>query len=151
MWGLLVSLAVLAPNLLLLRFPPRDGYPDARVPRVLVILERSGQALCVTVPAITEPGPLRGGWSAAVAGGVLLYGGLWARYLRTGCRVRVLYAPFAGIPVPMAIAPVVVFLATAAWLANPWIAGSAVLLGIGHIPASLMRAHSLPVLPDRAD
>lgn len=42
----------------------------------------------------------------------------------------------------MAILPVVVFLASAAWLSNPWIAAAAVILAVGHIPAALLIARA---------
>lgn len=151
-FGLLVSLVILAPNLLLLPFPPREGLPGVRVPGVLTVLERAGQALCLVVPAITATGPAVWGWTVVVAAGALGYLGLWVRYLVTGRRVRALYSPVAGVPVPLAILPVVVFLATAAWLSNPWIAVAAVVLAAGHIPASLRIARTLgkpPALPDR--
>lgn len=38
---------------------------------------------------------------------------------------------------------VLVILATAAWLSNPWIAGAAVVLAAGHIPASVLIARTL--------
>lgn len=150
---MLVSLVVLAPNLLLLPFPPREGLPTVHVPAILTVLERAGQALCLVVPAITAPGPVVWGWSVVVTAAAAGYLGLWARYLATGRRVRALYSPVAGVPVPLAIAPVIVFLATAAWLSNPWVAAAAVILAAGHIPASLRIARTLgpdPVLADRA-
>lgn len=44
----------------------------------------------------------------------------------------------------MALAPVAAFLGAAAWLQNPWIALAAVILAIGHIPASLLAARPAP-------
>jgi hypothetical protein len=43
----------------------------------------------------------------------------------------------------MAILPVIVFFSAAGWLGSPWIAGSAVLLAAGHIPAALVIARSV--------
>jgi hypothetical protein len=37
----------------------------------------------------------------------------------------------------MAVFPVLAFLAAAGWLDNPWLAGAAIILAAGHIPASL--------------
>ncbi len=144
--GLIVSIAVLAPNLLLLRFPPRD--PDAASrrpspPAPLLWLERAGQALCLTVPAITAPGRTTWWILIPTAAGLAVYYGLWARYLRSGRGTILLYRPLRGVPVPMAILPVAVFLGAAAWLGNPWIAIAAIVLAAGHIPVSVLTARSI--------
>jgi hypothetical protein len=150
-WGLVTSVAVLAPNLLLVRFPPRDGYASARVPMLVTWVERAGQALCVVVPAITEPGPLRWWWALPAVVGLLGYYSLWARYLATGRQSAALYGPVGGVPAPMAILPVVVFLAAGLWLSNGWVVGSAVVLAAGHIPASLMIARTRGIVSDHAE
>ncbi|PVW06347.1 hypothetical protein DEA06_02105 [Microbacterium sp. Gd 4-13] len=141
--GLLVAILVFAPSLLLLWLPPRDGLPSARLPVPLTVTERAGQALCLTVPAITEAGPPRWLWMVAVSAGLIAYYTLWARYLVQGRRSVALYGRVWKVPVPMAILPVVVFLATGAWLENPWISASALVLAAGHIPASLILARAV--------
>lgn len=138
--GLAVALAVLLPNLLLIRFTPTQPWPRARVPWILRALEQAGQALCLVVPVITLPGPLAWWWLVVALAAVAGYYALWARYLVRGRSLHALYGPFWHVPVPMAILPVVAFLAAAAWLSNPWLAAAAVVLGIGHIPASVVIA-----------
>jgi hypothetical protein len=135
-FGLVVSVAVLAPNLLLLVFPPRTERPTARIPWPLSWLERGGQALGVVVPAITTPGQLVWPWCVVVVAAILGYYSLWWRYLGRDRSWAALYRPLGRIPVPMAIFPVVAFAATAAWLSNPWIALAAAIIAAGHIPAS---------------
>jgi hypothetical protein len=141
--GLMVAVAVLSPNLLLLRFPPRDGFPSVRVPSLLSGLERAGQGLCLVVPVITEPGLVRWGWIVVGAAGLAGYYALWVRYLATGRLSATLYGPAWRIPVPMAVLPVVVFLAAGFWLSNAWVIGSALVLAGGHVPASLIIARSM--------
>ncbi|MEV8172773.1 hypothetical protein [Microbacterium sp. NPDC077486] len=140
--GLAVSLAIFLPNLLLIPFPPRPKLESPAVPRVLLVFERAGQALCMTVPAITAAGPIAWGWAVPVGVSVLAYWVLWIRYLRRGRPASALFDTVFGIPVPMALAPVAAFLGTAAWLQNPWIALAAVILAIGHIPTSLLAARA---------
>lgn len=142
-FGLLIAVAVLAPNLLLLPFPPREALPASTAPFALTWLERAGQALCLVVPAITSTGPLSWWWLAAVAVSLGGYYALWARYLLHGNAVADLYRPLWRMPVPMAVLPVLTFAATAAWLSNPWIAGAAAILAAGHIPVSLTIARRL--------
>lgn len=139
----MVGLAVLAPNLLLVLFPPRTPPPTAHVPRPLGWIERAGQALCLVVPAITQPGALVVWWAIPVSAGLVGYYALWARYLLTGREGTTLYRPWWVVPVPMAILPVVVFLSAAVWLSNPWTAVSALVLAAGHIPASALIARAL--------
>ncbi|WP_345751496.1 hypothetical protein [Microbacterium rhizophilus] len=141
--GLIVSVAVLAPSLLLIRHPPRDGLPDARPPRWLGVLERAGQALCLVMPVIVAPGRIAPWWSLAVATAVIPYWALWARYLRGGRTAELLYRPLWRVPVPMAVLPVLAFLAAGAWLANPWIALAALVLAAGHVPVSLIAARAV--------
>lgn len=141
-----VSLAVLLPSVLMLRWAPRGAAPPP-APRPLIWVERAGQALCLTIPALTAPGRMTGWWAAPAVGGLVLYYALWARYLAGGRAVATLYRPLGGVPVPMAIVPVAVFLATAAWLGNPWIAVAAVALAAGHVPASLDTARALVASP----
>lgn len=148
--GLIVSIAVLAPNLLLLVAPPRTPLPSARVPGALTLLERAGQALCLVVPAITEPGELRWWGFVVVVAALAVYYGLWMRYLVGGRDGAALYRPLWRVPVPMAIAPVVAFLGAAAWLSNPWVAGAAAVLAAGHIPASILIARDATRRPDNS-
>jgi hypothetical protein len=141
-WGVVIAAAVLLPNLTLLVFPPRPALPQVRTSPAWVWLERSGQALCLTVPWITEPGELRWGWGGIALAALVAYGALWGRYLVSGCRREMLYRPWAWMPVPMAILPVLTFLAAAAWLSNPWVAAAAVVLAAGHIPVSFAMARA---------
>lgn len=143
-YGLAVGLAVLAPNLLLIRRPPVPPLPAVRVPLALTWLERAGQAACLVVPAITAPGMLTAGWVIPLVVALVAYYALWARYLLTDRSPAALYGPLWTAPVPMAILPVIVFFSAAAWLGNPWIAASAAALAAGHIPAALIIARAVP-------
>lgn len=104
--GLALSLAVFAPNLLLLWFPPRPAMEHVAVPKVVEVLERSGQALCVTVPVITVGDRPLWWWAIPAAILIVAYWALWGRYLLSGRRLSSLFAPVVGVPVPMALLPV---------------------------------------------
>jgi len=142
--GLIISLAVLVPNLLLLMFPPRTPIPRAEVARPLTWLERGGQALCLVVPAMTLPGTAVHWWAAPTLGCLVLYYALWGRYVVTGRSVAALYRPLWRVPVPMAIVPVLVFLGAAAWLSNVWIAAAALIFAIGHLPTAFSISTATP-------
>lgn len=141
--GLIVSLAVLTPNLLLVWLPPREPLPSAPVPRPIRWLERAGQACCIVVPAITTIGDTASWWALPAASALVGYYALWGRYLTTGRDPTTLYRDWRGLPVPMALLPVLVFLTSAAWLSNGWIALAALVLAAGHLPAATITARTL--------
>lgn len=72
----------------------------------------------------------------ALAVALLAYYALWGRYLRSGRRLRQLYAPFTAIPVPMATLPVLAFFVAAVWLASWPLAVAAAILAVGHLVTS---------------
>ena len=129
---------MLAPNLLLLAWPPRGPHPRPRVPWPFAWLERAGQALCLVVPAITAVGTPRVPWLLPALAALGAYYALWGRYFGRGRSWASLYAPLWVIPVPMAVFPVMCFLAAAVALQNWWMAAAAVVLACGHIPVSLL-------------
>lgn len=140
--GLALSLAIFTPSLSLVWFPPRPAVPAGVAPRPVTVLERAGQALCVTIPAITVGASVSWWWFSLVAALVLAYWALWVRYLAIGRPLAALFGPVWGVPVPMALLPVAAFLAGAAWLENPWVAIAAGVLAAGHIPSSLITARA---------
>lgn len=140
LFGLIIAVAVLAPNFLLLVFPPRGEMAPTTMPALLTWVERAGQALCLVVPVITEAGDLSWWWLLPVTLALGGYYALWGKYLLQGRSFADPYRPLWRVPVPMAILPILVFLFAAAWLSNPWVAGAAVVLAASHIPASLIIA-----------
>ena len=145
--GLALSLALLLPSLLLIRYPPDPALPDAAVPPALVFVERGGQALCMTVPALTVGVGVRWGWAVPVLVCAFAYWVLWGRYFACRRSPAALFGPVWGIPVPMALLPVAAFLTGSAWLMNPWMLIAACLLAAGHIPASLIIWRAVRSLP----
>lgn len=142
--GLLLSLAVLAPNFLLLAWPARQA-PErpAATGWLLSALERVGQAACLVAPALTGRDAGIDGWFLAVVVFIALYYGLWARYFAGGRGFGLLYRPLGFVAVPMAVFPVLAFLAGAGWLHSWWLLGAAVVLGAGHIPSAVTIARGL--------
>jgi hypothetical protein len=62
----------------------------------------------------------------------LYYAG-WIRFFSHGRDYTLLFKPMIGIPVPMAVSPVVLFLVSSLVLGSPWQAMAATVLGVGHI------------------
>jgi hypothetical protein len=98
------------------------------------------------VPAITLAASPQWWWLIPAAVALILYYALWSRYL-AGRRYALLYDSLWGLPVPMAILPVVVFLAAAGWLSNAWIAIAALVLAAGHIPVAVITRRAIAATP----
>ena len=117
--GGLVSLAILLPNILWMFFPPAS-LPAAQADqksvtiRLLEIMESIGRLGAFAIPffcSITIQslfGILC--WIVMMVAVGLYYAG-WARYFRGGRPYASLYMPLLGIPIPMALCPVIYFLA----------------------------------------
>jgi hypothetical protein len=138
--GGLITLAVLLPNLLMLFLPPREvpATIDEKEPRyrMMEIIERVGQAGVFLIPFFYPLPVLRAASVDALAVMVLallFYYSGWARYVSKGHRYVLLYAPFLGVPLPMAISPVVYFAAASVFLGAWPLAAAAVVLAVGHL------------------
>lgn len=142
--GLLIALAILAPSFLLFPFPP-TGAPDP-APRTSVIagvLERVGQVGCLVLAVIVSPRPGHPIWLVVLLALLSFYYVLWGRYLAGGRRFGLLYEPLGPIPVPLALAPVLAFLAASFWLHNWFLTAAAIVLGVGHITVSAQIARAV--------
>ena len=142
--GLILSVVILAPSLLLLFFRPTgmpEWVPDAGP--VFTTLERVGQAGCLVAPALTATRAELDPWLLVIGILVAGYYLLWGRYLAGGRRFSALYAPLGPLPVPMAVLPVGAFLVSAGWLWSVWVLAAAVVLGVGHIVNSWIVARSV--------
>lgn len=141
--GMILSLAIVAPNFFLLGGAPRAPRPIPRVPWALTVLERVGQAGCFVVPALLGGSAHVDLWLALVLLCVAAYYGLWGRYLLGGRPFLLLYAPLGPLPVPMAVLPVIAFLAAAAWWSSWPLAALATVLAIGHLSTAWIVARSM--------
>jgi hypothetical protein len=138
--GGIITILVLLPNLLALRYPPIDALPGASSAstrfRLFEALERVGQAGAFLLPFFYSFRPL--GLTGALAlvvmaVSLLFYYAGWARYLRNGRKVVLYYQPMMGIPQPMVAAPLVYF-AGASVLLQSWpLAAATIVLAVGHI------------------
>ena len=139
--GWLISLLVLVPNLILLMLPPRSvpagvNAPHDRSYQVMEIIERIGQIGCFVTPAFyilpaSAPAPII---PLVVMGGALfIYYAGWLRYVLLGREYKLLFNPLLGMPLPMASAPVLYFMAAAALLGSWLLFAFSILLGMGHL------------------
>ena len=123
---------------------PRSGSRESE-PRILAFLEGAGRIgvfglpffLNLHVSTATERFCLG---VAVLALGIYYLG--WARYFLRGRLPELLYRPFAGIPVPLAISPITYFLACSGLTRSIALALVTLVFGAAHISLSVRRARA---------
>jgi hypothetical protein len=138
--GGLISILALIPNLLFFVFPPRDIPRELSKPTCgLEVLEWIGRIGVFAIPFfcwIEIVGMLELIAAAIMIGALGLYYAGWLRYMRRDQSFALLFQPMLGIPLPMAVAPIVYFYAASIVLHSPLLFLATVLLTIGHLYVS---------------
>jgi len=146
--SLMLTAAVLLPNLVLLLLPPRQAekYGTSADSFPLTIIERAGQVSCFVLPLFF---PLAFAGSLVIAGWTVMslslgcyYAG-WIRFFIQGRDYSLLFRPMLGLPVPMALSPVIYFLFASLVLGSIYQAIAAAILGAGHIGISMHESHRI--------
>lgn len=137
-----IPLLIILPNLLWAVFPAIDApAPQSRAAvrrfwTAMEGLERVGQIGVFMLPLFLRVEIEKVVHKAALAvmiGALLLYYICWVRFFRSGRRNGLLCAPLGFIPSPMAVCPIIYFLASALLL-DSWLLLSATLVfAIGHL------------------
>lgn len=135
--GMVASLLVLLPNLVLVAAPPRDGFARVALPPALEWGERAAQAACLALPALTA-GTTDLRWAPGYLAALTAYYALWTRYLVRGRRRGRLYDTVLGMPVPMAVAPVIAFACAAGIVGSLPTLLATVALGATHVPVACL-------------
>lgn len=142
--GWIIAVLILFPNIFYLLFPPIDIPPETAASdlsrkKTLEIIEKVGQAGCFTIPffySINTSSKIEQFSFVLFGLALIFYYAGWLRYLLQGRSFRILFSPIAGIPLPMALAPITAFFAAAVIL-HAWpLALAALILSGGHIPVS---------------
>jgi hypothetical protein len=151
--SLLITAAVLLPNLLFLAIPPMnvERYGKSSDPLALTMVERVGQVTCFLLP-LFFPVSFTGSFviAAWIVMGVSLgfyYAG-WIRFFVQGRDYLLLYKPMIGLLVPMAISPVSYFLVASLVLGSVYQAIAAIVLGVGHISISILEFRRIRGTPE---
>ncbi len=135
--GAVYLVMLFVPNILWARNRPA-GYSAESESRVMQALERLGEigvTCCALIFKDLNPRPWSPWslWLAASFGAMALYELWWVRYFRGPKTLESFYGSLLGIPVPGAVLPVAAFLLLSIYGRVIWLAGAAVVLGIGHI------------------
>jgi hypothetical protein len=150
--SLIITAAVLLPNLLFLVLPPLNAkkYGTPADSFLLTTIERIGQVSCFALPVFF---PMAFAGTVVLAGWIMIgitlgfsYAG-WIRFFSKGRDYALLFKPMAGIPVPLATSPVLCFLFASLVLGSVYQAAAAVVLGAGHIGISILELRRIGVAP----
>lgn len=137
--GLIYLLMLFIPNIFWTKHQPKDyGKFVGNENRVLQIFERTGEVLvCCQALIFSDYNigkiSLWSLWLLASFFVMVLYECYWIRYFRSSKAMGDFYSSLLGIPVAGATLPVCAFLLLSIYGRNPFLAVSAVILGIGHI------------------
>jgi len=137
--GFLIAISILAPNLLMIIFPPLNTPPELKDAGIIfTVLERIGQISCITLLIISknyfENRPVNV-WFILSALCIIAYYGLWLRYVIAGKDFTLLFE-FYFVPIPMAVLPILAFGFIAIWGKSVWLGSAVVIFAIGHIANS---------------
>ncbi|WP_020615458.1 hypothetical protein [Paenibacillus daejeonensis] len=146
--NLWIPILILLPNVLLIVAPPRaeTAFSKIRMPRSWIIAENLGRIGVLTLPLFlpAELGGASGTAALAVMFAALaLYYAGWLRFFSGRRSSKLLYEQLMGIPVPLAVAPVLYFAGSSLLLHSWFMSVFALLLAAGHIPSSLRVYHHL--------
>lgn len=136
-FGILIPALLLLPNLLWMAFPGLT-HPerDAQAPLWLTVSENLGRLAVLLLPVFfmidldrrySQPVLMLMGLC------LLLYYAAWLRYFLAGRAHEMLSAPLLGVPLPMAVFPILLLILSS-YLMHSWIMlGAAVFFGVAHL------------------
>lgn len=145
--SLLIPLLVLLPNIAFFVTKPKDPSPGVKANGVFTLLEtfeNIGRVGVFTVPvfsAATFSRPEDVFALISMGFTLAIYYAGWLRYFRNNREYKLLFSPFMGIPIPMAVAPIAYFLCAAVILRSPYLFIAGTILAVGHIPISIREYH----------
>jgi hypothetical protein len=138
-YNLLIPLVILLPNLLFVLLPPLTMPVLEKEKASWLVLERIGQAGVFLVPlfhmvyldTVTKQAAF-----ALIIMALTVYYFCWWRFFRHKRQYSWLFQPLGIIPIPMAVMPLIYFLASAIIMESLVMFLAAVCLGLGHLPIS---------------
>ena len=134
--GALIPILIMLPNILWILLPRSTKNNQASGPLALNIAENIGRAAILVIPFFYS---LSSGKTLSTPALVIaclalaLYYAAWARYFAGGRTNALLGASFFGIPLPLAVAPVILLTASAYLLGSWPMLGAVIWFGVAHI------------------
>lgn len=135
--GLLFMAMLMVPNLIWMKKQPQ-GYSAKNENKILVVLERVGEALTTCCALLFSDFNLQEFskwtlWLVAAFILMIMYEIWWVRYFKSEQKLSDFYSSFLGIPVAGATLPVMAFFLLGIYGKVVWMFIACIVLGIGHI------------------
>jgi len=134
--GALIPLLIMLPNVVWMMLPKVAASKPAPEPLLLTIMENVGRFATLILPFFFALDmnkkfslPVVIGMGLALA----IYYACWIRYFAGGRSAALLGAPFLGIPLPMAVAPIAFLILSSYLMSSWWMFGASILFGVAHI------------------
>jgi hypothetical protein len=112
----------------------------------MTVVERIGQVGSWVIPffyQLTLASVIDAVAFAIMIGALALYYAGWIRYLVLRRTEELFYSSLLGIPLPMAVMPVIYFLSASVLLGSIWLMLAAIMLGVGHISVTWLHSGSI--------
>lgn len=135
--GLLFLCCLFIPNIFYGLHQPADKL-KLEENKLFLALERTGQVSCTVLVLIFDDFNVHGInprsiWLGMALLLMVLYLLCWGRYFLGKHVSRDFYRPFLGVPLPLAVLPVVSVLLLSIYGKVIWLGIAAIILGVGHI------------------
>ena len=139
--GILIPFLVLIPNILWMVLSTKGSDSITEEPILLTIIENIGRIATLILPLFYSIN-----WQKknsipvlAIMGiALLIYYVAWGRFFLNGRTSDLLSKPLFGIPLPLALAPVLFFIFSSYILDSWWMFAASVIFGTAHIWISIL-------------
>jgi hypothetical protein len=140
--GVIIPVLLMLPNVawMLLSKPAAGTAPT--VPIALKLVENLARVATLALPFFCSLQLMKKYSALTVAGmalALIVYYAAWARFFLGGSSADLLTAPLAGIPLPLAAAPVTLLVLSAYILDSWWMLWASLVFGVAHIWTSNLR------------
>jgi hypothetical protein len=139
--GALIPILIMLPNILWILLPQSTKNDNASVPLALNIAENIGRAAILVSPFFYSLSFGKRFSAPALVIACLalaVYYAAWARYFAGGRTAELMGASFLGIPLPLAVAPIILLIASAYLLGSWPMLLAAIWFGVAHIWVSAL-------------
>jgi hypothetical protein len=134
--GALIPVLLMLPNVVWMLLPEVKVRKEVDEPLFLTITETIGRFAILILPFFYSL-DMKKIFSVPVIIGIIpalaIYYACWLRYFIGGRSVGLLSAPFLGLPLPMAVAPMIFLVLSAYWMGSWLMLGASIVFGFAHI------------------
>lgn len=145
-WSMVIPIVIFLPNFMFFAYPPRNMPAETGIQEnwIYQMTEGIGRIGVLAAP-IFSPIHIGNRTEIMATIGMIIFLALyyvgWVRYFIGNREFKLLFTPMMGIPVPLALSPILYFLCASIVLHSIFLLICSVILAIGHIPLSVKTYH----------